>query len=146
MIEIPAEIRIKATIKPGAVYYFPEVSFSSPDPHYFIVLNNDPVSTNVVILVCSTSKIEKVEKRISHYGISKETIVKISKDAYACFTKDSVINCNDVRSKSIDEIIEKLESGKLKIKAKMPREIVDKLVLAVRKSPLVEQEIKNMLP
>ncbi len=61
MIDIPDEIRIKATIKTGTVYYFTEETFSSDEPHYFIVLNHNPAGANIITLVCSSSQIDKAE-------------------------------------------------------------------------------------
>ncbi len=43
MIDIPPEIRIQATIHAGSVYYFPEDTFISDEPHYFILINQDPI-------------------------------------------------------------------------------------------------------
>jgi len=145
-LDIPDEIKIKATIKPGTVFYFTEETFSSQEPHYFIVLNRDPLSTNVVILVCSSSQIEKVEKRIARLGLPCETAVKILESEYTSFTTDSIINCNEVFQRSIDQLVGKLKTNDLKIKAEMSSGFVEKLVAAVRKSPLVAQEVKDMLP
>ena len=63
MIEIPPEVQVKSTIKPGTVYYFTEESFKSEEPHYFIVINHDPVNDEVVLMVCASSKVEKVIRR-----------------------------------------------------------------------------------
>ena len=145
MIDIPDEIRIKATIRQGTVYYFPEDTFSSNEPHYFIVLNHGSNTTDLIILVCSSSQIEKTEKRVALRGLPIETAVKIKETDYAGFTKDSIIDCNTVLQKNIDQIVEKLRNGELKIKPDMPKNIVEKLIDAVRKSPMVTQEVKSLL-
>ena len=59
-MEVPPEVQIKGTIQPGSVYYFIEETFSSPEPHYFIVVNIDPYSDTIIILVCASHSIDKV--------------------------------------------------------------------------------------
>ncbi len=51
MVDLSPEIQIKAALKPGSVYYFPEASFSSSDSHYFVVLNHNPLSDSFLVRV-----------------------------------------------------------------------------------------------
>ena len=88
MIDIPPEVQIKATIKPGSVYYFSEDTFFSDEPHYFIVINKNPQSDIVILLVCSSSQIRKTKFR--RRGLPG-TLVEIRKEQYEEFTRDSII-------------------------------------------------------
>lgn len=142
MIDIPPEIQIKSTIKPGSVYYFVEETLSSNEPHYFIVINKNPHSDRIILLVCSSSQI-KITKYRRRY--LKETLVEITKEQYEGFTRDSIVDCNDVFDKTIDQIILKLKKGELKPKREMDISIVEKLRNAVCKSPSVDPDIIDML-
>jgi len=71
--------------------------------------------------------------------------VKIDNTEYAIFTKESVVDCNSVIKKTIDEIVVLLKSKKLSYKPEMPIGIVEKLREAVIASPVVENNIKEML-
>ena len=104
MVDVPPEVAIKATIKSGSVYYFTEESFPSTEPHYFIVLNIDPLKDRVVFLVCASSKIEKVKRRRLH--CPSETLVIISPVQYAVFKYETVIDCNSVFEKPVDLLVE----------------------------------------
>lgn len=139
MIRIPPEVAIKATIRPGSVYYFPEDSFHSEQPHYFIVINADPTSDLMIILVCASSQIEKTKLR--RRSCPTETIVEISTDQYSEFTVNSIIDCNYVLEKSIDQLIVKLKAGELVLKTEMDIELVNVLRMSVLSSP--ELNIKN---
>lgn len=141
-IDIPPDIQIKSTIQPGSVYYFTETSFYNPEPHYFIVLNKAPLKDKFLILVNSTSQVEKAIKRRRH---SPNTLVKIDNTEYAIFTKESVVDCNSVMKKTIEEIVDLLKSNKLSYKPEMPIGIIEKLREAVIASPIVENYIKEML-
>ena len=143
MIEIPAELQIKATIRPGSVFYFVDETFPSEEPHYFIVLNKNPANDKNLIMVCSSSQIEKV--KIRRVGLSLDTLVEIKKDNYIEFTKDSIVDCNHVFSYSFDQLIIKLKKNELKLKSYVSEELVEKLRNAVISSPLVENELKKLL-
>ena len=56
--EVPWELRL--TLRPGAVYYFQHRALTSVEPHYFIVVNSDPLRDQVLLLAVATSKVESV--------------------------------------------------------------------------------------
>ena len=146
MTNIPPDAReslIRATIKAGSVYKFPEETFSSPDPHFFIVLNPDPTNDSFLALVCSSSKIDKVRRRRSH--LPQETLVRINPDQYADFTEPSIVDGNQVYQRSMGELELKIRRGQLQIKADMDMILIKRIRAAVMRSPLVEEEVKDLL-
>ena len=74
-----------------------------------------------------------------------ETLVDIRNHEYSCFTVDSIVDCNNVFSKPIDELIRKRELGELDLKGEMASEIVEKLRAGALASPLVDEELKDIL-
>jgi len=62
-MQIDPEVQIDATKRPGTVYYFPEDSFGSDEPHYFVVLNAISQVDEKLLLVNATSQIEKRKKQ-----------------------------------------------------------------------------------
>ena len=142
-MDIPPEVTIKSTIKPGSVYYFPNEVLSSKESHYFIVINIDPIEDEVIFLVCSSSKIDKVKQRNRHNP--PQTLVAISKEDYEDFTCDSIINCNNVFSERIEGLVDKLSKKTLKLKAEMNKNIVKKLREATWASLQVTLDIKKKL-
>lgn len=62
-MEVPPEVAIKATIRPGSVFYFLEDTLTSDEPHYFIVINIDPLTDKTLVLVCASSQIPRVRRR-----------------------------------------------------------------------------------
>jgi hypothetical protein len=60
-MEIPPDVRIKATITKGSVYYFKDESHEEDAPsHYFVVINAEPLSDRILILVCASSQLDKL--------------------------------------------------------------------------------------
>lgn len=93
-------------------------------------------------MVNSTSQVEKAIKRRRHIP---NTLVKIDGTEYAIFTRESVVDCNSVTKKTIEEIVSLLKNKQLACKPEMAIEIVEKLREAVIASPVVENCIKEML-
>lgn len=134
------------TVKTGSVYYFEEEKLSSPEPHYFIVVNKAPKSDKILILVCASSQIEKRKAVVEKLGFPKETLIIVSPQECPCFTKETAIDCNSIIEKSHQSVIEKLDNKKLRV---CPEEISDtivqKLVQGVLASNQVSEEIKALV-
>lgn len=143
LIRIPPEVAIKATIRPGSVYYFPEDSFHTEEPHHFIVINMDPLTDSAIILVCASSQVDRVKVRRS--TCPSDTMIEVSPTQYSDFTKNSIIDCNYVLEKNIEQLVEKLRDGKLMFKSEMNIQLVNLLRQGVLCSPVIEMRIKQSL-
>ncbi len=141
-----ARVRILGGIQTGAVYYFEEELLSSPEPHYFIVLNKNPRNEEVLILVCASSQVEKRKQISKRLRFPTETLVIISPSEYPLFTKETVVDCNSVFEKNAQSLVDKLEHGKLKICVELiPEQIVEKLVKGIIASAKISENIKKLL-
>lgn len=145
-MDIPSNIRILATINTGSVYYFEEEELSSDEPHYFVVLNQNPRTEEFLILVCASSQIEKRRQIMQRLGFLEETLVFVSPSEYPIFSKETVIDCNRVFEKTSQTLIEKLDQNKLKVCAEiMPDTILQKLTRGILASTQISEKIKRML-
>jgi len=146
LIDIPPEALgkwLRATIKAGSVYKFSDLTFSSANPHFFIVLNHDPKNDSFIALVCSSSKVDKVRRRRSH--LPQGTLVTIQRSEYTDFTEEySIVDGNQVYQRSIGELELKIRKGELEIKADMDMTLIKKIRAAVNLSPMVEEEVKDL--
>jgi hypothetical protein len=59
-MDIPINLRL--SLKAGCVYYFVDRGTTSTEPHYFVVVNKDPVGSKILILTIITSNIERVRR------------------------------------------------------------------------------------
>lgn len=142
-MDIPPEVVIKATIRYGSVFYFPNEKFSSPFYHYFIVINSEPISDRIIYLICASSQIHTVNVR--RKGFPPDTLVRINPNQYSGFTFDSILDCNDVHEQTIDELVKRLSDGRLTLMPEMDGALVDKLRQGVLSSPLVSPKIKSQM-
>lgn len=137
---LPWEIRV--TLGTGSVYYFVDRGLSSPEPHYFIVINSDPIGQEVLVLNVITSQVEKVrQRRASLPG----TLVELQPADYDELSKPSIVDCNNVFRRSLAELVEMSIHRAVEPKMQVSDELIAALRAAVLASPMVEQDIKDLL-
>ncbi len=139
---IPSEAALNFFLHEGAVFYVQDRALTSPEPHYFVVLNISPAKEDLLLLVVSTSQVEAAKRRYAQLPV--ETLVEIAPSDYAGFSKPSLISCNQVFPRTKRQLIEQLNNGGEQ-KSRMPKDILEKLRQGVLASPTVERYIKKML-
>jgi hypothetical protein len=141
-LEALRKLLITAPIQEGAVYYFIDPTFYSVEPHYFIVMNVDPSTDEVFLLLCSSSQIEKVKARRNR--MPDETLVELSPGDYCDFTKDSIVDCNKVHERSKELINNKILAKEVEMKAALPPEVLERLRAGIAASPMVSRKHKEL--
>lgn len=143
-MQIPPEIHIRVTVKEGTIYYFAEESFDSSEPHFFVVLNRNPLTDEILILVNATTKIgrrRKVRRRLP-----PETLVEITPTDCCVLRESSLFDCNSVTEKTVDTLVEKLSNQELKVCSEVLKpELLQKLRSGVLASPIVIRTHKALL-
>lgn len=142
-IPIPSDVYIRGSLRPGSVFYFTDEALSSPEPHYFIVLNINPLRDHTLLLVCSqSSQCATVNRRKRDFP---GTVVDISPIEYVSFTRNSLVDCNNIFDRTIAQLVKKRDDGVLELKPEMHIDIVQKLRIAMITSDLVAEELKDMI-
>lgn len=145
-MDIPPEIAIKSTIKPGSVYYFYEESFKTAHPHYFVVLNTKPLEDDVAILVCAVTLDIKTIEAKERLGYKRgETLFDVAPSECPLFKRPTLFDCNVVFLKTLPVLIEKLNNGDLALKGTIPDELLKKLRLGALASRQVEHRYKKLI-
>lgn len=88
------DLKLRLSLREGSVYYFIHHSLTSPEPHYFIVVNADPLAQKVLLLAVVTSQMEKVKLRRK---ACLETLVELTPAMFDVLTKPSIVDCNDLK-------------------------------------------------
>lgn len=140
-MQVPWEIRV--SLRQGTVYYMAERSLTSAQPHYFIVVNADPLGEEVLLLTVASSQIDTVKRRCAREPGS--TVVEINEADYADFTKDSVIDCNRVFTKSLADLCAQWHRKEIVPKLDIPKEILDRLKQGILDSRLVSEADKRRI-
>lgn len=146
MIDIPSEIIAEfLELKVGSVLYADEESFTSDEPHNLVILNHNPMTDEVLILVCATSDVASRVNWVKRSGFPSETLVIVDQNDCDFLKRESVFNCNDVIKSSVDVVCSKYKDKKLKFKGCVNDEIIQKMHNGVIASPRVEESIKNLI-
>lgn len=117
-MQIPFEIRF---LRQGTVYYMAERALMSGQAHYFIVVNADPLGDEVLLLTVASSQVESVRRRRKREPVS--TVVEIQESEYSHFTKDTVIDCNQVFTKSLADLCDQWKRKEIVPKDDIPPKI-----------------------
>lgn len=140
--DLPVLLRL--SLRAGTVYYFEHRCLSSAEPHFFVVINADPQSSNVLIMTVGSSQIAKTQERRKDFP--SETLVIVDPVEYSDFSKQTIVDCNQVFELSKEELIQKFNSRELRYHKDLPEKILKRIWLGVRLSPRVDEIHKNLIP
>jgi hypothetical protein len=137
---LPLELRLG--LRAGSVYYFQSRELSSGQPHFFIVVNREPIATKLLLLTIVTSKVDNVRIRNRE---RPDTVVEISPKEYDEFKMLSAVDCNVVLEKSLSELAGLVRRKEVRYHKDLSPEIFAKIKAAVLASSLVVDELKLLL-
>ena len=137
---LPLELRVG--LRAGSVYYFRSRELTSERPHFFIVVNRDPIGSQLLLLTIVTSNVADARTRNRN---RLQTIVEITPAEYREFKVHSVVDCNVVLEKPLSELSGMVRRNEVRYHCDLPAEIFAKIKTAVLASPLVPDELKQML-
>jgi len=138
----PLPLELRLGLRAGSVFYFQTRELTSEQPHFFVVVNGDPIGTKRVLLTIVTSKVEAVRRRNRE---RPETFIEISPSDYDELTMNSAIDCNVVIEKPLAELAEMVRRRQVRYHRDLPAEIFTGLKAAIGASRVVEDEIKKLL-
>lgn len=142
MANEPLPLELRLGLRAGSVYYFQSRELSSGQPHFFIVVNRDPIATKLLLLTIVTSKVDKVRIRNRE---RPHTVVEISPKEYSEFKLLSAVDCNVVLEKSLSELAGLVRRKEVRYHKDLSPEIFGKIKAAILASPLVADELKLLL-
>ena len=135
---------LKLTLRCGSVYYFQDRHFSSGEPHYFIVINADPLRDTALLLVVSSTKLQKVRERCRN--LPTDTLVYVAPGEYKEFSDPSIIDCNNIVERPLSLLLEKRREKKLGCLADFPQVLLAKIIAGVHKSPIHKPALTARIP
>ncbi|MBU1179597.1 hypothetical protein KJ885_01500 [Patescibacteria group bacterium] len=142
---VDADKKIENVIREGSVFYFADDAFFNEKPHYYVVLNHNPLKDIILILVYASSFDSDIYLSIEDSPFPNETYIDVTPQECSIFNRVSIFDCNRVFERNIDIFIEKFRSRKLKSYGYIEKNILVRLRDAVLKSPAVAERIKKLL-
>ncbi|MDP3770263.1 MAG: type II toxin-antitoxin system PemK/MazF family toxin [bacterium] len=147
-MEIPEKIRIPLCIEQGSVFNF-FIDFSDSKRQsknrYFVVLNRNPKTDVVLIMITPTKQVQKKKDFVRRSGITEKTIVEVKAKEHPIFTTDSAFNCNEIFEVKMDDLIRKIEENGSMNHPKLANNILKRIMTGINESPEISQEIKDLI-
>ena len=135
--------KLQLTLREGSVYYFTERSLTSAEPHYFVVVNSNPIEQELLLLGVVTSKVAEVKQRRRD---SAESLVEISPRDFEIFRKLSIVDCNDLKQVQLVEFNGRFLRNEICYFDKdLPASLRNAVRRAIHASPIVPDEIKALV-
>ena len=137
------DLKLRLTLREGTVYYFTERTLTSAEPHYFIVVNSDPLTQQVLLLSVVTSKVEEVKRRRAD---CLATVVELSPKDFKVFTKLSIVDCNSLKTIPLAEFSERFARKEIQCFDKdLPLALRKALRRAIHASNILADELKALV-
>ena len=137
------DLKLRLTLSEGSVYYFAERHLTSPEPHYFIVVNSAPLAQQVLVLSVVTSKVDDVKLRRK---ACPETLVELAPDIFGVLKKPSIVDCNDLKQVPLSEFNARFVRGEIRCFDKdLPVALRKALRKAIHASTILSAEMKALV-
>lgn len=135
--------KLRISLREGSAYYFTDRSLTSLEPHYFIVVNADPLRQELLLLGVCTSKVAEVKARRKDLP---ETIVEISPQTFGVLKKLSIVDCNDLKQVRLAEFNARFARKEIEYFDKdVPAGLRNALRKAIHASKILPDEIKALV-
>jgi hypothetical protein len=139
-MDLPLNLRL--SLKAGCVYYFVDRGTTSEEPHYFVVLNKDPIGNKILILSIITSNIGRVFRM---RRTAPESIVEFGPTEYTVLSVPSIVDGNVVFERDLSDFVERWTRQEIKECLRISDVLLTRLISAVLASELVSAEVKSLL-
>ena len=137
------DLKLRLSLREGSIYYFTERTLTSPEPHYFIVVNSDPLTQKLLLLSVVTSQIDSVKLRRK---ACPETLVELSPSVCDVFKKLSIVDCNDLKTVTLAEFNARFLREKFRYFDKdLPAPLRKALRKAIHASNILSDEQKALV-
>ncbi len=149
-MQINPEISIPICIEQGSIYLYQLDTVNKDGTPYsgnrfFIVLNLNPQTDEILILSTITTKIDKQKEFIKKIGEDPSTLVSITVSDFPNLSQDSAVNCNRIYETTLKELVEKVKNGGKIFNHNLPKTVMSALISGVLKSKQVSPEVKQRL-
>lgn len=148
-MDFPSELKksvLLQSLKQGTIFRQKgDYPFQSDKYHIFVVLNYDPQTGDILLLVNGTSKVEKNIDYLNKIGVDTDaTTVIIEPGRYSFTPKETFFNCNSVKSFNIKNFSFE-DDNTLFLKEDLTPEDIQRIINATLASHSVSPDQKRLI-
>lgn len=135
-------LELKLGLRTGSVFYFQARELLSEKPHFFVVVNTDPLRDELLLLTVFTSQIDKLRLRNSD---RPETVVEFGPADYAPLDRPTAVDGNVIVRRSLSEMADLVRRKQMRYHPDLPEALMERLRKALLSSPVIEDEDKDLI-
>jgi len=135
-------LELKLGLRSGSVFYFRARELTSVEPHFFVVLNRDPLGQELLLVTVFTSQIEKVRTRNRE---RPHTVVEFGPEDYPPLDRPTAVDGNFLLRRSLGEMAELVGRKEVAYHEDLPAGLLDRIRAAVLASPVIDDEEKDFI-
>lgn len=143
MILFPSKVFI-SRLHRGSVIKFTHHEFPNK-PHYFIVLNKNPLKDGFFLLIVSTANTSRIKEIMDVQKHLVKGYIFVKTGEYQSFDRDSYINCHEAYPFEIGKLTKRYEKGLVELKDPLPQELIDKVLKGCLDSPMFKPKYRKFL-
>lgn len=138
--KLPLELRMG--LRAGSVFYFQARELSSIAPHFFVVLNREPLEKELILMTVFTSQVDKVRLRNRE---RPDTVVEFGPEDYAPLDRPTAIDGNVILRRSLAEMADLVSRKEVGYHPHLPPNLLARIREAILASPVIEDEDKDLI-
>jgi hypothetical protein len=138
--KLPLELRLG--LRAGSVFYFQAREMLSEKPHFFVVVNADPLRDELLLLTVFTSQIDKVRQRNRE---RPETVVEFGPADFAPLDRPTAVDGNVIVRRSLSEMADLVRRKEIGYHPDLSAELLGRIRAALLSSPVIEDEDKELI-
>ncbi|MCB1212133.1 MAG: hypothetical protein KDK97_22610 [Verrucomicrobiales bacterium] len=138
--KLPLELRLG--LRTGSVFYFRARELFSEKPHFFVVVNANPLTDELLLMTVFTSQIDKVQQRNRERA---ETVVTFGPGDYAPLDRPTAVDGNVILRRSLGEMAELVRRKEMVYHPDLPPALLERIRAAILSSPVIEDEDKDLI-
>ena len=137
---LPVELRLG--LRAGSVFYFQARELTSEKAHFFVVVNANPLTDELLLLTVFTSQIDKVRHRNRE---RPGTVVEFGPADFAPLDRPTAVDGNVILRRSLSEMADLVRRKEIRYHPNLPAELLDRIRAAILSSPVIEDEDKDLI-
>jgi|GEM_PF-870630 len=138
--KLPLELRLG--LRAGSVFYFQAREMLSEKPHFFVVVNADPLRDELLLLTVFTSQIDKVRQRNRE---RLETVVEFGPADFAPLDRPTAVDGNVIVRRRLSEMADLVRRKEIGYHPDLSGELLGRIRAALLSSPVIEDEDKDLI-
>ncbi len=139
-MDLPSNVKFKGILTQGGAFKA-QLSINPSKARYYFILNVNPKTDNVLVLVTSTTDFFSHKSCAGADGVH----INLSPKDYSELTANCLVCCDRPRKMAKSILERELRNQKYELLKPLPKSVLDGILAGIEKSPVVTSDIKDLV-